>query len=114
HRVRVPDSVRARRRNCAFVRCRASPTPGGPMTSTLTPRDDGSEPVSTATERITVPPNASSITDVDLSDEQVRPHWIDDWRPEDPEFWEKTGAPIARRNLIFSIVSEHIGFAIWT
>lgn len=44
----------------------------------------------------------------------VRGHWIDDWRPEDPAFWEHTGARIARRNLIFSIFSEHIGFSIWT
>jgi NNP family nitrate/nitrite transporter-like MFS transporter len=43
-----------------------------------------------------------------------RKHWIDDWRPEDPEFWATTGEPIARRNLIFSIYSEHIGFSIWT
>ncbi|GLZ01462.1 nitrate/nitrite transporter [Actinoplanes sp. NBRC 103695] len=44
----------------------------------------------------------------------VRGHWIDDWRPEDPAFWAATGAPIARRNLIFSIFSEHIGFSVWT
>ena len=41
-------------------------------------------------------------------------HWIDDWRPEDPEFWNTTGATIARRNLIFSVASEHIGFSVWT
>ena len=44
----------------------------------------------------------------------VSGHWIDDWRPEDREFWDTTGAPIARRNLIFSIFSEHIGFSVWT
>jgi MFS transporter, NNP family, nitrate/nitrite transporter len=40
-------------------------------------------------------------------------HWIDDWRPEDPAFWEATGKPIARRNLIFSIFAEHVGFSVW-
>ncbi|MEV6849680.1 nitrate/nitrite transporter [Actinoplanes sp. NPDC051411] len=40
--------------------------------------------------------------------------WIDDWRPEDPSFWRATGARIARRNLILSIVSEHIGFSVWS
>jgi len=40
--------------------------------------------------------------------------WIDDWRPEDPAFWNGTGAPIARRNLIFSITAEHIGFSVWS
>jgi MFS transporter, NNP family, nitrate/nitrite transporter len=44
----------------------------------------------------------------------ARPHWIDDWRPEDPTFWETTGKRIARRNLWFSIFSEHIGFSVWT
>jgi MFS transporter, NNP family, nitrate/nitrite transporter len=44
----------------------------------------------------------------------VRGHWIDDWRPEDTTFWNTTGAPIARRNLIFSILSEHIGFSVWS
>ncbi|GAA0582558.1 nitrate/nitrite transporter [Paractinoplanes ferrugineus] len=44
----------------------------------------------------------------------VRGHWIDDWRPEDPDFWATTGAPIAKRNLIFSILSEHIGFSVWS
>ncbi|HEY5015084.1 MAG TPA: nitrate/nitrite transporter [Acidimicrobiia bacterium] len=43
-----------------------------------------------------------------------RPRWIDDWRPEDPVFWEARGARIARRNLIFSIFSEHVGFSIWS
>ncbi len=41
-------------------------------------------------------------------------HWIDDWRPEDPQFWESTGKSIARRNLIFSVASEHIGFSVWS
>ncbi|WP_448619599.1 nitrate/nitrite transporter [Geodermatophilus sp. URMC 65] len=40
--------------------------------------------------------------------------WIDDWRPEDPAFWESAGKPVARRNLFFSVFSEHIGFSIWS
>jgi MFS transporter, NNP family, nitrate/nitrite transporter len=40
-------------------------------------------------------------------------HWIEDWRPEDPAFWESTGKPIARRNLVFSIFAEHVGFSVW-
>jgi NNP family nitrate/nitrite transporter-like MFS transporter len=42
-----------------------------------------------------------------------RGHVIEDWRPEDPEFWASTGAKIAKRNLIWSIFSEHIGFSVW-
>ncbi|MCW2684477.1 MAG: major facilitator superfamily 1 [Blastococcus sp.] len=40
--------------------------------------------------------------------------WIEDWRPEDPQFWQSTGKKVARRNLLFSIFSEHIGFSIWS
>src|SRR4051812_20503353 len=40
--------------------------------------------------------------------------WIKDWRPEDPKFWATTGERVAKRNLIFSIFSEHIGFSIWS
>ncbi|WP_441251373.1 nitrate/nitrite transporter [Kitasatospora sp. McL0602] len=39
---------------------------------------------------------------------------IDDWRPEDPAFWAATGAKVARRNLVFSVLSEHIGFSVWS
>lgn len=39
--------------------------------------------------------------------------WIDDWRPEDDAFWENGGKAIARRNLIWSIFAEHLGFSVW-
>ncbi|MFL6142343.1 MAG: MFS transporter [Labedaea sp.] len=39
--------------------------------------------------------------------------WIDDWEPDDERFWASTGRRIARKNLIFSIFAEHLGFAIW-
>jgi NNP family nitrate/nitrite transporter-like MFS transporter len=44
----------------------------------------------------------------------TRGHRIDDWRPEDPVFWAAGGSAVARRNLLFSIFSEHIGFSVWT
>jgi MFS transporter, NNP family, nitrate/nitrite transporter len=44
----------------------------------------------------------------------LRSRWIDEWHPEDLDFWQRTGAKIANRNLWFSILSEHIGFSIWT
>jgi NNP family nitrate/nitrite transporter-like MFS transporter len=44
----------------------------------------------------------------------LRGRWIDHWDPEDGGFWERTGAKVANRNLWFSILSEHIGFSIWT
>ncbi|WP_329367779.1 nitrate/nitrite transporter [Streptomyces sp. NBC_01483] len=40
--------------------------------------------------------------------------WIQEWDPEDETFWKETGEKVARRNLLFSVLSEHIGFSIWT
>ncbi|MEW5355458.1 NarK family nitrate/nitrite MFS transporter [Streptomyces sp. 16-176A] len=40
--------------------------------------------------------------------------WIEHWDPEDEAFWAATGERIARRNLFFSVLCEHIGFSVWT
>ncbi|WP_329119990.1 nitrate/nitrite transporter [Streptomyces sp. NBC_01353] len=40
--------------------------------------------------------------------------WIERWEPEDETFWREQGERIARRNLAFSVLSEHIGFSIWS
>ncbi len=60
----------------------------------------------------------STLNDTDqlLAPSHLKPgkRWIDDWRPEDPEFWNTTGKAVARRNLIFSVLSEHIGFSVWS
>ncbi len=39
--------------------------------------------------------------------------WIADWNPEDEKYWETKGKAVARRNLIWSIVAEHVGFSVW-
>ncbi|WP_375002316.1 MFS transporter [Aeromicrobium sp. CTD01-1L150] len=39
--------------------------------------------------------------------------WIEHWDPEDEQFWASTGRSVARRNLIWSIFAEHLGFSIW-
>jgi NNP family nitrate/nitrite transporter-like MFS transporter len=39
---------------------------------------------------------------------------ITDWRPEDPRFWYEGGARVARRNLFHSVLTEHIGFSVWS
>ena len=40
-------------------------------------------------------------------------HIIEDWRPEDPTFWDTKGRAIARRNLRISIPSLLLSFAVW-
>jgi NNP family nitrate/nitrite transporter-like MFS transporter len=39
--------------------------------------------------------------------------WIDHWEPENETFWNAVGKKIARKNLTFSILSEHVGFSVW-
>ena len=38
---------------------------------------------------------------------------LQDWRPEDKTFWEKTGKAIAHRNLWLSIPALLLSFAVW-
>lgn len=40
--------------------------------------------------------------------------WIEQWDPENETFWRDGGERVARRNLLFSILSEHVGFSIWS
>lgn len=39
--------------------------------------------------------------------------WIDEWHPEDDAYWEAVGRTVARRNLLCSILAEHVGFSVW-
>lgn len=36
------------------------------------------------------------------------------WTPEDPVFWADTGAATARRNLVVSVLTEHLAFSVWS
>ncbi|MGI3779893.1 MAG: nitrate/nitrite transporter [Janthinobacterium lividum] len=58
--------------------------------------------------------NPSTTQLSNAAQKQLGGRWIDDWRPEDEQFWEQTGKRTARRNLIFSVISEHIGFSVWS
>jgi len=44
----------------------------------------------------------------------TRNHDIEHWDAEDVVAWEAGGKDIARRNLIWSVVAEHVGFSIWS
>ncbi|HET6301232.1 MFS transporter [Microbacterium sp.] len=39
--------------------------------------------------------------------------WIDGWDAENPAFWAAQGRSIARRNLVWSIFAEFLGFIVW-
>lgn len=40
-------------------------------------------------------------------------HIVDDWRPEEPEFWEAVGKRLAARNLWISVPNLTLAFAVW-
>ncbi|WP_019854151.1 MFS transporter [Actinopolyspora mortivallis] len=40
--------------------------------------------------------------------------WIRHWDPEDPSFWRRTGKRTAWKNLVLSVLAEHLGFNVWT
>ncbi|MGE2688783.1 nitrate/nitrite transporter [Mycolicibacterium pulveris] len=43
-----------------------------------------------------------------------RTRTIEHWDAEDVEAWESTNKHIAKRNLIWSIFAEHVGFSVWS
>ncbi|MGY1751292.1 MFS transporter [Modestobacter sp. SYSU DS0511] len=45
---------------------------------------------------------------------RVGGRWIDHYDPENPAFWgSPQGRPVARRNLVWSVFAENIGFSVW-
>ncbi|MGW9265310.1 nitrate/nitrite transporter [Gordonia terrae] len=50
----------------------------------------------------------------DLTANLKRDHTITDWDPEDRVAWDNGNAAIAKRNLIWSVICEHVGFSIWS
>jgi NNP family nitrate/nitrite transporter-like MFS transporter len=57
-------------------------------------------------------PEAAALGDDVLLDRRDG-RWIHRWEPEDPHFWDAVGSRTAKRNLTFSILSEHVGFSMW-
>jgi NNP family nitrate/nitrite transporter-like MFS transporter len=56
---------------------------------------------------------ASAAASASAAARSRRGRWIDQWEPEDECFWEATGKHIARKNLLWSVFAEHLGFCIW-
>jgi len=47
-------------------------------------------------------------------DSVARSHTITGWDPEDQAAWQAGGEAIARRNLLWSVAAEHVGFSVWS
>jgi NNP family nitrate/nitrite transporter-like MFS transporter len=61
----------------------------------------------------TLNPSPTSTTTTSARTRRRTGRWIDDWTPDDAAFWESTGRSVARRNLVWSIFAEHLGFSVW-
>ena len=61
----------------------------------------------------TVTPEQQHRVQTPVTVERAPGRWITHWDPEDEAFWERGGRTIARRNLVFSILAEHLGFSVW-
>lgn len=73
------------------------------MTSTPTARPDGD-----LASPVAAPPSAAGPAP------RLGSRWIDDYNPEDAAFWSSPqGRPVARRNLVWSVLAENIGFSVW-
>ncbi len=60
-------------------------------------------------------PELPEMVDVHIPDvhRDELSHTLEEWRPDDPEFWETTGQAIARRNLWISIPCLLLAFSVW-
>ncbi|MGW5285679.1 nitrate/nitrite transporter [Rhodococcus pyridinivorans] len=54
------------------------------------------------------------IENESLRDKFGRKHNIERWDAEDVEAWEAGGKQVAKRNLIWSVIAEHVGFSVWS
>jgi MFS transporter, NNP family, nitrate/nitrite transporter len=62
---------------------------------------------------MTTTDHVTASTDAPTPPDRRTGRWIEEWHPEDEQFWETTGRAVARRNLARSIFAEHLGFSVW-
>ncbi|MFV0472618.1 MAG: nitrate/nitrite transporter [Pikeienuella sp.] len=63
-----------------------------------------------ALDRLPALPEMQEIHDPERT---VMPAVIEDWRPEDAQFWAEKGRKVARRNLWISIPALLLAFSVW-
>ncbi|WP_280271109.1 MFS transporter [Nocardia wallacei] len=44
---------------------------------------------------------------------QTRGRWLEHWEPDNESFWESGGKRTARKNLLYSVFAENLGFSVW-
>ncbi|MCY0147365.1 MFS transporter [Hoeflea sp. G2-23] len=64
----------------------------------------------TALDRL---PQLPEMQDIHDPEAQAQTRVLQEWKPEDPDFWEQKGRRIARRNLWISIPALLLAFSVW-
>jgi len=58
-------------------------------------------------------PQLPEMEEIHEPDKHMMGPTLEDWRPDDPEFWETTGHRVANRNLWISIPCLLLAFSVW-
>ena len=58
-------------------------------------------------------PSLPEMQEIHDPERTVMPRVLEDWRPEEAEFWQDKGRRIARRNLWISIPALLLAFSVW-
>ena len=58
-------------------------------------------------------PALPEMEEIHIPGKTEMPRVLEDWRPEDPEFWAEKGRAVARRNLWISIPALLLAFSVW-
>ncbi|MDE3027149.1 MAG: MFS transporter, partial [Paracoccaceae bacterium] len=58
-------------------------------------------------------PELPEMQGMPLPEGMAATHTLEEWKPEDPAFWEAKGRRIARRNLWISIPALLLAFSVW-
>ncbi|WP_436644191.1 nitrate/nitrite transporter [Microbaculum sp. FT89] len=58
-------------------------------------------------------PEFPEMQEIHTPETAMRSHILEEWAPDDPTFWEKTGRRIAQRNLWISIPCLLLAFSVW-
>ncbi|NNL74596.1 MAG: MFS transporter [Silicimonas sp.] len=58
-------------------------------------------------------PTVPELQEVHIPGKTTMPSVLEDWHPEDQQFWTETGRKVARRNLWISIPALLLAFSVW-
>lgn len=64
-------------------------------------------------EALAALPEFPEMQEIHTRDTVTASHVLEEWKPDDPQFWETTGRKIAQRNLWISVPCLLLAFSVW-